>query len=351
MKKLHLSKRFLIITGVILLVLGAFMYFRLNSKEQPPQFATVKKQDLKSTVASSGTIASKQAVNLKFKSSGRLAYLNFKEGDSIYQGQVIAGLDSKEQSINLQQAQNTLRERQATLEKVLDDIHLFQYGNGGFSNVGSPNETQAQRQTRIVAEVASDNAYDSLKSAQRAFEDVTLISPVNGIIIQLSPVVGENITATETIARVVDTSDVEFDAEIDESDIAKVLPGQKAEVTLNASPDEVFSGEVSKITQNTKTTSSGATIVIVKIKLTKAPKQFIEGLNGQATIVTKELKNVLAIPQDALLDGKNVLIKRDGSLETKAIETGFSSDADIEVIMGLSEGEEVVINPSSVQKK
>ena len=351
MKKLHLPKRFLIIAIVLILILGAFSYFNLSSKEQPPQFTTVQRQDLKSTVASSGTIASKQAVNLKFKSSGKLAYLNFKEGDSIYQGQVIAGLDSKEQSINLQQAQNILREKQATLEKVLDDIHLFQYGNGGFSNVGSPNETQTQRQTRIVAEVASDNAYDSLKSAQRAFEDITLISPVNGIIIQLSPVVGQNITATETIARVVDTSDVEFDAEIDESDIAKVLLGQKAEVTLNAYPDKVFSGEVIRITQTTKTTSSGTTVVIVKVKLTDPPQQFTEGLNGQVTIVTKKLKNVLAIPQDALLDGKNVLIKRDGSLETKTVETGFSSDADIEIIKGLSEGEEVVINPSSVQKK
>lgn len=350
MKKLRLPKRFLIIGVLVILVLVTFLYFRLSSKEQPPQFTTVKKQDLRSTVASSGTIASKQAASLKFKSSGKLAYLNFKEGDKVYLGQIIAGLDSQEQAINLQQAQNTLREKQATLDKVLDDIHLFQYGNGGFSNVGTPSETQTQKQARTTAQVASDNAYDNLKSAQRAFEDITLVSPLHGVIIQLNPLVGQNITATETIARVVDTSEVLFDAEVDESDIAKILPGQKAEVTLNSYPDEVFSGEVSKVTQNTKTTPSGATIVIVKIKLTEAPQQFTEGLNGQVTIVTRQLKNVLVIPQDALLEGKNVLVKKDGRLETKAVETGFSSDAEIEVIKGLSEGEEVVINPLAISK-
>lgn len=350
MKKLHPPKRLLILAVVIILISGAFLYFNLSSKEQLPQFTIVKRVDLKSTVASSGIIASKQAVDLKFKSSGKLAYLNFKEGDKVSKGQAIAGLDSQEQTINLQQAQNTLREKQANLEKVLDDIHLFQYGNGGFSNVGTPSETQTQKQARTTAQVASDNAYDNVKSAQRAFEDITLVSPVNGVIIQLNPLVGQNITATETIARVVDTSEVLFDAEIDESDIAKVLPGQEAEVTLNAYPDQVFPGEVFKVTQNTKTTPSGATIVIVKIKLTKAPQQFTEGLNGQVTIITKEQKNVLAIPQDALLEGKNVLVKKDGRLETKSIETGFTSDTDIEVIKGLSEGEEIVTNPSAVQK-
>jgi HlyD family secretion protein len=75
---------------------------------------------------------------------------------------------------------------------------------------------------------------------------------------------------------------------------------------------------------------------------------FVNGLNGQADIVTEEHKDVLAVPQDAIREDGTVYIKEGNEYKTVKVETGLSSDSDIEIKSGLTEGQEVVKNPSSV---
>lgn len=343
-----IPKKFLIFGAVILI---AVLFFVINSskKEEIIQYIKVQRQDVNSTISTSGTLTGKTGTNLRFASGGKLAYLLVKEGDKVYQGQVLAGLDTQALAINLQQAQNNLRDKQAQLDKILDDIHLFQYGNGGFSNVGSANETQTQRQARTNAEVGKDNAYDNLKAAQRAFQDAVLVSPITGLVTQANPIPGQNVSASDIIVSVSDNSEVFFDAEIDESDITKVSLNQKAEVTLNAYGDKIFKGYVAEIKQATKTTSSGATVVIVRIKLNNADIRFTSGLNGQANIITSQAKNALSIPNDALRDNDNVLVKTPAGIREVQIETGISSDTLTEVKKGLKEENEVVTNPSAVR--
>src|SRR5581483_5897049 len=176
-------------------------------------------------------------------------------------------LDVQQLNINLQQAQNNLASAQASVDKILDDIHLFQYGNGGFGNVGTANETETQRQARIAAQETRDSAVDSVKAAQRAFQDAVLYAPISGVVSQANPVPGQNITVADTIVQIVDDSQIIFAADVDESDIANISLNQPVQVSLNAYPDQTFNGFVSDITPVTKTTSSGATVVTVKVDL------------------------------------------------------------------------------------
>ena len=113
-----LSKKKIII--LILLIAAGFLisnYFK-PKQAQVLQFAIVKKQDIKSIVSSSGTLTGKNVVDLKFKSSGKLSYINVKVGDKVSAWQTIAGLDIEQLNIDLQQAQNTLRDKQALAEKA-----------------------------------------------------------------------------------------------------------------------------------------------------------------------------------------------------------------------------------------
>jgi len=112
-------KKLIILAIIIIIAILGFNYFG-KPKQTPLQFATVKRQDIKATVSASGTLNGKNSANLRFKLPGKLTFINVKTGDAVFAGQVIAGLDTQDLAIALQQAQNTLRDKQATVSKTIE---------------------------------------------------------------------------------------------------------------------------------------------------------------------------------------------------------------------------------------
>jgi RND family efflux transporter MFP subunit len=332
-----LPKKVLIPAVIVLLVLGWFFFLK-PSKTEEIKTALVKRENIQSTVSASGILTGRDSATLKFGSAGKLSYLTVREGDTVKKGQVIASLDTKDLSFSLQQAQNTLRARQAIVDKIHDDLKDH-----------SGDETYTQRSTRTQAEVDADNAYEAVKAAQRAFQDAVITAPISGVVTQIGVISGQNVSPADIVAQIVDVSETYFNAEIDEADIGDISLGQKATVTLNAYPDRTFSGTVANILPQTKTSSTGATIVIVKINLGQPGIVLVNGLNGQVLIVKSEVMNALGIPQDALREDNTVIVKEGNNYISKKIETGLKSDLDVEVKSGLDENQEVVTTPESVK--
>lgn len=323
---------------VIAIVLGILAFWGINmllpKKQSNLQFADVKKGDISSIVSSSGTLTGKNVVDLKFKSGGKLAYINVKAGDQVTAGQVIAGLDTQQLSIDLQQAQNTLREKQAAAEKAEDEVKDH-----------AKDETFSQKSTRTAAQAARDNAFDSVKEAQRAFRDAIITSPISGTVTQAPFIPGQIVVSSDIVTQVADFSTLILETEIDESDIGKISLGQKSQVTLDAYPDKIFGGEVSEISPQTKTTSSGATVILTKINLEGSAISPVKGLSGQASIILAQAKDVLIIPLEALKEDNTVLIQTNDGLKTQKVTPGITSDTDVEIQEGLLENDKVLLNP------
>ncbi len=338
---MKVQKKFIVIGLVAALLAGGYFFFLMRA-EKMPELYTIQRKDLKSTISASGNLSGKTSFDLKFRSSGKIYTLKVKAGDTVNQGQLLASVDNRDQIIALSEAQNTLREKQATVDKTIDDIHLFQYGMGGFGSVGSSNETMTQRQLRTGVEVARDNAFDNLKSAQKALEDTLIISPVNGIVTEVPSSINQYVSAADIIIKIADTSEVFFDGEIDEADIDKISLGQMVEVTLDAYPNKVFKGVVGEIQPFTKSSSSGAMIITVRIKLEKMEEKFIQGLSGEAAIILAEAKNSLVVPVEAVRENDTVLVRRNGQLTPQKITRGLSSESEIEIKEGLNENDQIV---------
>lgn len=338
MKILHIlkpsRKKIILLVVLIAAVIIGFNFFGKSKKPALLQFAEVKKQDIKSVVSSSGSLTGRSVANLKFKSGGKLSYINVKAGDWVNKYQVIAGLDTRDLAITLQQAQNTLVAKEAAAKKAEDDVKNH-----------DKDETFTQKETRTAAQVARDNAFDSVKSAQKAFEDAVIISPIEGVVTQAIQTPNQTVGSSDLIAQIVDVSSIYFDSDIDESDISNIAVGTPVDVTLDAYPKQVFKGLVDQIIPQTKTTSSGATVVTVRIILDNPELTFVNGLSGQSSIFYQASFNTLTIPQEALREDNSVVIQTNGRLETKKVEVGISSDTDIEIKQGLSEGDKVLLNP------
>lgn len=345
------KKKIIFLIILLLVIFGIYQYIQSqNSSKEQIETTQVKKETIRETVSASGIMTGKNTANLRFLSAGKLAYINVKAGDKVTKGQLIAGLDTVELNINLQKAQNTLSAAQAAVQKTIDDIHLSQYGNGGEGNIGSANETQTQRNLRIAAETSRDSALDSVKAARQAFANAALYSPIDGVITQVTPVQGQNVTGADSIVQISDDSEKYFDAEVDEADIGKVTIGQNVEVTLNSYPDKIIYGTIDQILPNTKLTTSGATVIIARVKLTDESIHFIANINGQSTIITKEVQNALVVPSESITEDTFVYVKNGESYEKVEIKQGISSDTGVEVVSGLSENQEVVTTPSLVPK-
>lgn len=343
---MKLQKKFIVI-GLILLVaiLGFFLFPR--EQKEALQFYTVQRQDIKNTVSAAGTLTGVNSFDLKFRSSGRITSLNVKTADLVTSNQILASLDNIVQIIALNQAQNTLRDKQALVDKVLDDIHLFQYGMGGFDNVGSSNETMQQRSIRTQAEVVRDNAQDSVKLAQKNLEDTLIMAPVAGVITGVNATLNQQVGTSDVILKMTGTDEIFFEAEVDEADLSRVLLNQKAEVILDAYPNQKFDGLVDQIQPQTKITSSGASVIPIRIKLVDFKITFVNGLSGQVSIIVSQAQNAITIPQEALREDDTIFVQEDTSIRSKKVTPGIKSDTDVEIKEGLKEGEKVLLNPPS----
>ena len=335
-RKFFTKKR--IIIGAIAIVMLFWIFISNNNKKTVvPQFITVQKQDIKQEISASGVLTGKTSINLHFKSSGKLVYLGVKVGDPVYAWQTIASLDTEALATSLRQAENTLRDKRAIVDKVKNDLK------------GSENtETYTQRQTRTTAEVAQDNAYDSMLEAKRALTENFIFSPISGTVTRADAIAGQLVSSSDIIAQVVDFSEMIFETDVDEADISKIEVGQKAEVTLNAYGEKRFPGEVVAITPSTKTTSNGATVVAIKISLNDTTISPITGLNGQADIIQAEKKNVLVVPLDAIGKNNTVLVKTGTTFRAQKVTTGFKNESDVEIKSGLYENDQVVSNRAEV---
>ncbi|KKI52193.1 efflux RND transporter periplasmic adaptor subunit [Christensenella hongkongensis] len=143
--------------------------------------------------------------------------------------------------------------------------------------------------------------------------------------------------------------------DIDELDILSIEDGQTATVVLDALPDQVFEGTVTKIS-DAGTAQSGVTTYPVTITLADTAASGIKaGMNATATISIATSENVLLIPLDALqesAEGQFVYIaggtSEEGLLgERRTVETGLSDGTNVEITSGLSEGEQVVYTDTS----
>lgn len=325
----------------LLIIIGITIYLLYpKPKVEPIQLADIKTGTVKEIISSSGTLEGTDSADLHFKIGGKLNYMGVEPGETVKKGQLIASLDTRDLLIDLQQANNTFEIKDSTAKRAEDSVKDH-----------TADENFTQRETRVAAQKARDNAYDDVKAAKRALEDAYIYAPLSGVVTKADPNAGQTVSVTDLIAQIVDQTDYVFEAEVDEADLGKIKTGQTAEITLNSYPDQIFKATVSKITPSTETTDSGATVIIVKLDLGKPEINFVSGINGQAEIIANQVDGVLVIPIDALMDNNEVYVKQGENYNKVKIETGLTSDTEIEVKSGLNSGDKIITNPSAVKSQ
>jgi membrane fusion protein, macrolide-specific efflux system len=385
------SRTRIIIFLIILGILGYSGWKVLGQKSAAPQYQTsqAQKGTLITSVTASGTVAAGNSVSITTQASGVITDVYVKNGDAVTQGEKIADIQPDQgsqarlassyasyvsSSNSLQTAQNNQHTAQISLEKALDDIHLFQYGNGGFPNVGSPNETEAQKQSRTQAEEAKNNADNSVNTAQAQANSAwlsyqqnsaTVVAPISGVISNLTATTGlalvsttsSNSNSTSTTSQslgnvTLSQAQVQATVNLSEIDVVNVQPGQKVTLTLDAFPDKTFAGKI--ITINTNgSVSSGVTTYPAIIGFDTAVDNIYPNMAVNAVIITKIKNDVILVPSAAVTTTNGVStvrVLKNGQVSPVTVTTGDSNDTQTEITSGINEGDMVVTGQTATTR-
>lgn len=195
----------------------------------------------------------------------------------------------------------------------------------------------------IKSQLAQAEAQLSL--ARERLQKAKLTSPISGIITQVRKKEGEMAAPGEPIISLMSVSGLQIEVEVPEVDIGKVKLGQRAEIGLDAFPDEVFWGRVVKI-DPAEEIIQGVVYYKVTIDFDKLDKRIKSGMTADIDIITQEKNNVLVVPARAVIsqnDKKMVRVLEGEGFKMREVKTGIhGSEGEIEIISGLKEGERVI---------
>lgn len=315
------------VIAVLMAVGGSWWWRSRQQAKQPVQTYTVTRQDIREVIVASGEITADTQATLRFPASGKVAYVNVHEGETVRRWQALVGVDTTDLSSAETEAYYRYLAADANAKEVEDSV------KGHDSD-----ETFAQKNDRVAAQLARDIAYDNWLEARRNTRDAHLVSPLAGIVTQVTvSAVGASVTAADGVV-VVDPTSLYFSLEVDESDVGRVSLGQPVEVTVDAYPHTTFKGKIERMSFKSSLSDSGATVYSVKVKLAGADlTQLRLGMNGDARIIVREQKQVLSLPIDAVVDGRVML--PDG--QKKPVAVGVEGETAIEIKSGLNEGDVV----------
>jgi HlyD family secretion protein len=380
--------------ALVLIVLGVTAATRGGTKVDPTKLAKVERGDLAKSVVATGKVEPITKVEIKSKASGIVKKLLVDAGDRVKKGQVLCELDRDEIEAQVNSARAQLLASQAAergagadlarakvdaegpdvplLKRAYDRaMRMAKEGVVSQSSLddaqknyelalNKQNVAKAQvlvltaKEKQAAAQVQQDKA--NLAQLEEQLSYTTITSPIDGVILSRDVEMGDAVSSilvlgssATLIMTLGDTSEVYVKGKVDESDIGKVYLGQPARIKVESFKDKTFHGKVTKIAPM-GVEKDNVTTFEVRVSINNPGGELKANMTANAEIILEEHKNVLQIPEGALIYDKDKKTyvqvpdpsAKDGARKV-AINAGISNGAKTEVLSGLKEGEQVVL--------
>ncbi len=322
-------------------------------------------------LTASGYVVAQRQAAVASKGTGRLVYLGVEEGDQVKEGQIIAQLEHSDLDAALAEAKASLNQALANLEQAKAEqadaeVNFVRHqklladqliARSAFDAA----EARFKRAQAAVgaSEAAVQVARTRVRAAEVALEYTNIRAPFDGTVLTKNADVGEIVapfgastTARAAVVSIADMSSLEVEADVSESNIQRIQPGQSCEIVLDAYQDTRYPGVVSKIVP---TADRAKATVLTKIKFIERDQRVLPEMSAKVTFLSQPLSAAainkgkkIVIPASALVtrDGQNVVfVIREGSAIATSVEIAGQQGSLVEVRTGLSEGQQIVRNP------
>ena len=363
-----------------------------DEEEAKQQLVEVVREDLIISVSGSGNIDVSSEAKLGFGTSGIVDEVYVEEGDEVSQGDVLATLDIGPLELALARAEVALATAEYNLDRAENPYSRQEMTNAQIAVFeaeyrlafardmleqaqagGNPTEIQAwlaevaRSQTELIIarerlqmmlcagdpdeielmEMQVEVAEQSVAEAEEQLDGATLTAPFDGIVAAVYINEEDTVAPGVSVIHLIDPSSMELKAEVDEIDIPRVEPGQKAIISVDALPDLQLEGVVNHISplaiELAGVVSYGVTIAFD----TPEGSDLKVGMSAIADIIIEQRNNVLLVPDRAIgTDSQGTPMVRvvvGEQIEDRPIVIGISDGFRTEIVEGLNEGEIVVL--------
>ena len=348
-------------------------------------------------VTANGKIQPETEVKISPDVSGEIVELNVKEGDFVQKGTLLFKIKPEIYISSRDRAAATLnstKSRLAQVEAQLIQAELaFNRSKKLFeeNTISKADFEQAESQYKVAkaekesAEFSVKSSEASLKEANENLVKTTVYAPMTGTISSLlvelgERVIGANMMTGTEVLRVADLNRMEVVVDVNENDIIRVKLGDTAIVEVDAYLDRDFKGVVTEIANSANTlgtTSDQVTNFKVRILILKEsyddliseknPSPFRPGMSASVDIYTSSKTGVLTVPIQAVTtrtdttntdpeaqnEIRTLVFLSDGTYAlARDVKTGIQDNTNIEILSGLTDGEDVIVQPfSAISKK
>lgn len=391
--------RWLVLTLLLLTLLigGGFAarsILRPDNSIDPSRLARIERGDIARSVVATGKIEPRAKVEVKSKASGIIQSILVDYGQYVKTGQVLIELDKEELRARVREARAALLAAQAAEESAMaayernkaeaqgPDLPFLranmerarQLNAEGLISRSAMEEAERQYETafnkqlvaqrnvavtkaeigRAKAQVAQAQA--NLDRAEEDLRNSTIVSPMDGLVLARNVEVGDAVSSILVLGSQAtllftlgDVSDVYVLGKVDQADIGRVRLGLPARITVESFKDRVFEGAVTKISPWGEE-KDNVTTFEVRVSIKNPGPELRANMSANAEIVLEEKHGVLLAPESAILYDRD----RNATVEVPdpsqpegrravTIKTGISNGVRAEVLEGLREGDQVIL--------
>lgn len=357
----------LIILPAILLLAGCG-----KKAEVTLETATVSRGEISRSVTATGTVESKTQVDVGTQVTGIIDKLYVDFNDRVEKGQLIAEIEKTLLESELKSANAAMESARVTYEynrtnferdRQLHDKQLI-----------SDYEYETSRKEYETSHTAYEKSQADRVRAAKNLNYAEIYSPIDGVVISREVEVGQTVVSNMNVANlytIADLENMQIVGNVDEADIGQVKTGQSVTFTVDAYPDDEFSGTVTQVRLNPTTESNVVTYEVI-VDAPNPELKLIPGLTANLTIYTLREKDVLLAPAAALrfkpqefpdakslpsvaqgvtipspTDSSRVLwTVHDGTLTPNIVTTGASNGSMVQIKSGITEGTVVAVDYS-----
>ncbi len=297
-------KKIFIISGILIVIVAVyFIFFRSKSTNKVEyNYAEIKKGSITQEITATGTLNALKTIDVGTQVSGKVSKIYVDFNDEVKKGQVIAMIDT----VNLV---SSVVDAEASVLKAKTDLIQQQKEFDRYSELlakkaVSQSDFDAVNTEYLSAKIALKSAETQLDRAKTNLEYATITAPIDGIVISRAVDEGQTVAAsfsTPTLFTIAnDLRKMQLKASIDEADIGLIKKEQEVTFSVDAYPDQKFTGTVQQIRLQPTTSQNVVTYTVV-IDVPNPDLKLLPGMSATISVKVDELKDILIVPMAAVL--------------------------------------------------
>ena len=360
--------RYAVIAAIIAVLIGVGVKLAGPQTVETVTVTSVYPSQSYTLLNATGYVVPQRKAAVASKAQGRVEWLGVLEGTVVKEGQIIARLESADVAASLAQAQAQVKVAQANLELQRAELEnatanlkrsqvLAPHGAMSASQFDADRARYDKARASINSEQAAIlSAQANARAAQVAVDQTVIRAPFDGVVLEKHANVGDNITPFSSasdskgaVVTIADMKTLEVEADVAESNIARIKVDQPCEVQLDALPDTRFAGRVSRIVP---TVDRSKATVLVKVRFVERDERVLPDMSAKIAFLSKPVppedkKAVVAVQPTAVVTrgGKQVVYIVDHDKAREVPVTTGERVGDLLAVSGVKPGDTLVLAP------